>query len=368
MSRPLVFYGHLSGASSFPIVSRALVRWLVAHDRPLTICDLRQADEMEAELRGVPRVSAFDSDRIVANMRALQQGVMPQRDDVETSGAGLLFAFPEWSWACPNHAQFVGYHVCDVDRVPDHWVAAINDVETQVFTPSKWCASVLRSCGVRRPISVVRHGVDPEVFCPGEKPRTPNRQPLLRFFSSSESGTRKGLPEMVTAWKILQQRRPGFAKLVVRGAGPLVRREFGGLPGVVVEVGEPMRPPAMAQVLRGTDLLLVPSRAEGFSLLPGQAVAAGTPVVSTDCTGCAEWAHSFGGVAWLETGVLEPCPPGPGLAPALDPGHLADVIEKSVAGIEGLQEEALKASETVRKRWSWERSLTGSALDRLTQG
>jgi glycosyltransferase involved in cell wall biosynthesis len=256
---------------------------MVAHDRTPWICDLRQqttqhSDELEQELRGVPRVAAFDQLRVLARMESLKRSYTVPPDEIVTDGIGLLFAFPEWAWACPTYKPFVGYHVGDVDRVPDHWPAAINDVCDVVLTPSKWCASVLKNAGVERRIHVVRHGIDPEVFKPGETP--PRREPIpkLRFFCSSESGTRKGLPELVTAWKILQQRKPGCAQLAVRGAGPLVRRAFAGLPHVTIEVGEPMRPPTMAQVLRETDLLLVPSRAEGFGLC----LAAGTLVTTRD--------------------------------------------------------------------------------------
>ena len=119
-------------------------------------------------------------------------------------------------------------------------------------------------------------------------------------------------------------------------------------------------------MLRETDLLLVPSRAEGFGLQTLESVAVGTPVVATDCTGMSEWAHTFEGVRWVETGDMAPCLPGYGRAPALDPGHLADVIENAVRDLRALRGEALMASPTVRRKWAWEKVLAGSALDKLT--
>lgn len=371
------FFSHFSGASSFPVVCRAITAWMIAHDRTPWICDLRQqtlqhSDELEQELRGVPRVAAFDQLRVLARMESLKRSYVVPRDDIVTDGIGLLFGFPEWAWACPTYKPFIGYHVCDGDRVPEHWPIAINEICDVVLTPSKWCAGVLKSAGVARRIHVVRHGIDPEVFKPGPATQQKGTMPKLRFFCSSESGMRKGLFELVAAWKILWQRKPGFARLVVRGAGPLVRRAFGTLPGVVVEVGEPMRPAAMAKVLRETDLLLVPSRAEGFSLMPLQSVACETPVITTDCTGCSEWAHTVnGGFAYVESGDMQPCPSGPGLpgrAPGLDAGHLADVIENAVRDLDELKAGAAKASVGVRRKWSWDAVLTGSMLDKLTAG
>ncbi len=125
----------------------------------------------------------------------------------------------------------------------------------------------------------------------------------------------------------------------------------------------------MSRTLRTTDLLLAPSRAEGFGICPLESLACGTPVVATDCTGHGEWFHTIpSGVRLVETGDFGPCLPGDGQAPLLDPVHLADVIERSVKDLLLLQEEALRAAPKVRQRWAWHTVLAGSALDRLTVG
>jgi glycosyltransferase involved in cell wall biosynthesis len=372
---PLTFYGEFSGASSFPVVCRAITRWLVARGRAPAICDLQQqscvrSSELEQELRGVPRVSDFDRAKILSNMRALQDGRTITRDDIATSGTGLLFAFPGWAWACPPHPTFIGYHVCDVDVTPTHWPAAMNEIDDAVLTPSKWCAQVFRNMGVTRPIRVVRHGVDPEVYKPAEQQRIPNgRAKVLRFFCSSETGGRKSLHETIAAWKIVQQRLPGKAQLVVRGSSPEIARACANVPELILERGSPMRPTAMAQLLRETDLLLVPSRAEGFGLQGIESLAVSTPIVVTDCTGMAEWVHTVpGGTAIVETGDLEACPPGYGKAPSIDVGHLADVVTNALRDLESLKAGAAKESPIVRRKWSWENVLSGSALDKLTEG
>jgi glycosyltransferase involved in cell wall biosynthesis len=384
----VVFYGHFAGASSFPVVCRAVTKWLVENGRSPWFCDLRQPSyqqsaDLEQELRGVSRVSDFTQAKIVERMKALQQGYAIPRDDIETNGIALLFGFPEWAWACPTHRVFIGYHVCDVDRVPEHWVRAINEVASHVLTPSRWCAQVMKRCGVQKRIQVVRHGIDPAVFTPtavdtderlggpcysGSPWRSRGKLPAVRFFCSSPTGTRKGLHEVIAAWRIVGARGTAPpANLIVRGSGPAVISACRDAPNVVVEQGEPMRAMTMARTLRATDLLLAPSRAEGFGLCPIEALSCGTPAVVTDCTGHAEWARTIPkGTRIVETGDMAPCPPGPGLAPSLDVVHLADVIEAALVELPILQQEALDASPKVRQRWSWNNALTGSALDKLT--
>jgi glycosyltransferase involved in cell wall biosynthesis len=389
----LTFYGHYSGASSFPVVCRAVTRWLVENGRAPWICDLRapsyqQSADLEPDLKGVSRVSDSTQANIVERMNALKQGYPVLRDDVATGGTGLLFAFPEWGWACPTHHTFVGYYVCNEDRVPDHWPQAINDVATHVLTPSRWCAQVLKHAGVARKIAVVRHGINPAVFtstpadaaeqssapgymgpaCAGSPWRSRGKLPCVRFFCSSPTGGRKGLHEVIEAWRIVRDRGTApQAHLVVRGAGPVVVAACRDVPGVVLEQGEPMRAPTTARTLRATDLLLAPSRAEGFGIIPLEALAVATPVVATDCTGHAEWAPTItGGLRIVETGDMSACPPSFGRAPALDVVHLADVIESALRDLFTLQQEAERGALKVRQRWSWNAVLTGSALDKLT--
>lgn len=378
MPQSIAFYGEFSGASSFPVVCRAITRWLTAHGRNVSICDLQDQNcvsstDLEQSLRGVHRVTEYDRELLMKRMARLQQGERPERDPIPTNGIGLLFAFPGWAWACPPHKPFIGYHVCDTDQTPNHWPAAMNEIDDVVLTPSKWCASVFRGMGVKKSIHVVRHGLDPEVFHPAEgqtyRPGNGDRAKVLRFFCSSETGDRKGLHETIAAFRSVHDKMPGKVQLVVRGTGAVIRHACADVPGVTFERGDPVRPSAMARMLREADLLLVPSRAEGFGMQVIESVAVGTPAVATDCTGMSEWAHTFsGGVRYVEAGDLAPCPPGFGRAPALDVGHLADVIEEAVRDLHALRGEALAASAEVRRKWAWEKVLTGSALDRLTTG
>jgi len=367
--RHVTFYGHFTGHSSFPVVCKALARWLYDKEADIDLCDLRRSalpacSELEKELKGIPRVTEEAQDAVISGMRKLAAEGSYTR--AAAGGRSLLWAFPEWSWALPRHEGGLwGYHVCDVDTVPDHWVVAINENETAVFTPSRWCKTVLKHCGVKRRIDVVRHGIDAAVFKPLLRTYR-NGPPTVRFFCSSMTGNRKGLHETLVAWRIVQQRRPGIAKLVVRAAGVEVQRACYGVPALSLETGEAMSAHAMARMLNETDLLLAPSRAEGFGMIPLTAAACGTPSVLTDCTGHAEFAHKLQGARLVETGDFTNCPPGPGKAPLLEPQHLADVLEQALLDLDALAIAALENSAKVRTKWAWPSVLDGSALEKLT--
>jgi len=365
----IVFYGHFSSDSSFPVVCKAIARWAFKKRRKFCICDLRRpawspSAELEHELCGIRRVPSDIQQHVIENMRVIQSGNAP-KDRLSLDGRALLFAFPEWSWALPIHdGGLVGYHVCDVDAVPSYWVDAISANESFMLTPSSWCSQVFRNCGVPGKISVVRHGIDPDIFSPIERTYT---FPAVRYFCSSQTGHRKSLYETMKAWKIAVGKGAG-GTLIVRGLKDDLVRQFVNIPNVLFERGAPLTPESMARVLRSTDLLLAPSRAEGFGMIPLQALACGTPVVMTDCTGHSEFVSRLqpsSGVYIVQTGEMSPCPIEAGKAPSLDAYHLADAIVAALKSLDILKQEAFLASTYVRDKWSWNSVLSGSALDRL---
>src|SRR3989440_1621989 len=153
----------------------------------------------------------------------------------------------------------------------------------------------------------------------------------------------KNLPVLVAAFEQVRERYP-LAQLVVAGDDPRhpeVRRLAARLPpGAVVLPG---RPPdaAIPDLYRGADVVVLPSRAEGFGLPVIEAMASGVPVVCSDLPVLRE----------IADGVATFCDPD-------DPKAFADAMVRSLSDPSpSLREVGIARART----YSWQRSAEATA-------
>lgn len=129
-------------------------------------------------------------------------------------------------------------------------------------------------------IAVVPAGVDHHVFHPApDAPRI-----LGRIVTTASADVPlKGLTDLLRALAILRQRRPVHLTIVgtVRAGGPtsalINRLGLADIVGFRHDVSDS----TLADLLRGAQIACVPSRFEGFSLPAIEAMACGTPLVTT---------------------------------------------------------------------------------------
>ena len=129
-------------------------------------------------------------------------------------------------------------------------------------------------------IRVVPYGVDLETLTPG--PRPP-RGPFRVLFVG-QMVHRKGLGYLLEAWRSLAL---PDAELVLAGRGGLDRALLSRHEGSFRLAGD-VSPAGLRELYRGSDVLCVPSLAEGFGLVYLEAMACGTPVIGTVNTGAAD--------------------------------------------------------------------------------
>jgi glycosyltransferase involved in cell wall biosynthesis len=147
---------------------------------------------------------------------------------------------------------------------------------TLVVTPSEAMAEQVRAEYSLPPDRVLATplGVDPVWFdsAPG-----PSEAPYLLFVGTREP--RKDLPVLLAAHALLREQEPGTPDLVLAGPAGW-RAEESPPPGV--RLAGYLENEALRPLVAGAACLVQPSRYEGFGLPVLEALAAGTPVVSTD--------------------------------------------------------------------------------------
>lgn len=343
MTAPLTFYGHFTGHSSFPVVCNAIARWLLSRGYDFRVVNLRELAVADWLRSRQIRFTALKH----PNKSVWQSA----------GGVSLLFAFPAWHAAIPRHDHVIGYHVPDVTPAPPSWFGLIEANCDTVLTPSKWCSHLLRNTlGVTKPVHVVRHGIDPDVFTPRGVVRGNGK--VLRHFCSSLLLDRKGTKEVVGAAERLIQEREDATVCVSAPNEVLYLLNPDGERAAVrgsrlsITSDQPTAPDEIAQVLRGSAAIVQPSRAEGFGLLGLEAAACGTPIVATSCTGHAEWARTVESARY-HVRTLDDGRCGAGAAPRIDQESLYSAMLRAIDERAERRARAVEASAGVRRAWAW---------------
>jgi len=149
-----------------------------------------------------------------------------------------------------------------------------------IITISNWLdEQIYQEVGQRS--TVINLGVNPHVFFSNE-PKTKNNPKIIMYIARNpNSGYKlKGFTDFVEAMKIVEEKcKENIIVHLICPEGEL------SLPDVPYKVFKPKTEQEMASLYRGADLFVSTSWIEGFSLPPLEAMACGTPVVTTNSGG-----------------------------------------------------------------------------------
>lgn len=223
---------------------------------------------------------------------------------------------------------------------------------TTLVAPSTWAAEVLRTHFPATPIKVWHHGVTPADW-------------TIRTFGDGIGGMfhglhltstwldRKGTAPLVEAWSRVYGERGLLTVVRNWQQEPEVRLGYG-------VVGVPRLRGGMPHYW-SHHVVVQPSRAEGFGMVPLEALCTGTPIVATACTGHADFmVPTPAGAVVVPHGELAPSDDGPG---AMSPSVSADAIAEALVRARDarLLVAAIEAAMALKERWSWRR-VTEEAL------
>jgi glycosyltransferase involved in cell wall biosynthesis len=233
---------------------------------------------------------------------------------------------------------------------------------TGFVAPSSWSASVIEDYADGWPVLVYPHGVDPAFKPSNESPSGYFRALHL----ASTHMERKGTKELIHGWADALRggrlAKGATLRLVIDGPRGLFNHAIfeatGGDPDIAdsyqLSQRLDLKTDDMAALYRDHHLVVQPSRAEGFGMVPLEARACGVPVVMTTCTGHEEHWRSPG-VVRVETGPEEPVDDGPGaLAPTITADAVSYALGYAFSSIGSLRADATEAAAMLRERWSWE--------------
>lgn len=241
-----------------------------------------------------------------------------------------------------------------------------------VYVPSSYCMDAVHETAGAVPCVLVPHGVD-QCFVDAEiGAKTAPPGPGLRYLHVTTDTFwpgRKGTEELLDAWRKARKLEPYFhrAELTVHcltSLYPTIHQELGDLKlmeaGVTLEAG-PSRgsePEDLLALFQRHDVLVAPSRSEGFGIMVLSALVAGMPVITTASTGqqeylVAEQGGLIGGAMGVLAGPLAELAGEDGLAPTVGPVDLALSLLAYDRLFVEIQSKAESVSDAFRQDWSW---------------
>jgi glycosyltransferase involved in cell wall biosynthesis len=324
--RELIWYSELARDTSFAMVGRRLLQ--------------------EAERHGLCVTMAPSRDQPV---RGFERFYKP------LDHWGRLAFYYGWRRqpSALNSPRVIAYTMWETDMVPAEQVDDFNRSVSLLYVPCRQNVESHLDAGVRVPIKVLHLGVDAATFPCLERARGE----VFTFGSFGNFSARKGIDVLVRAFQ--DEFAPGEpVRLVLKGSAkatpyPISDRR-------VVLLNHFMEEEGLLEFLRSLDVMVMPSRGEGFGLCGLEAMATGLPLIATHWSGPAEYLNpadsfplSYRLVEADGTEVNGTRYHGRWAEPSYE--HLRALLRYVYEHPDEAASKGRLASERVHRHWTWDR-------------
>jgi len=200
-----------------------------------------------------------------------------------------------------------------------------------VITVSNWLKELLEKKFGKKPYLVL-NGVNTDVFYPRGKRKSKHHKLVMSFLRGYKL---RGDTDLLNAIRIVSKKRPDAEFILI---GKKSKRFAPDLP---VSSMSNLTDDELANLYSVSDVFVSPSWYEGFSLPPLEAMACGTPVVTTDSLGVREYAkHEYNAL----------------MVPPRTPQKLAEGILRILSD-EQLAEKLSQRGIETAKKLSWDKTV-----------
>lgn len=208
----------------------------------------------------------------------------------------------------PSKCRYhIGVTTFETNSIPDHWQPQMRQMD-ELWTFSKWGKQVFEEAGIRRPITVVPHGVDTERYRPEGDMMVDveGKEKIFTFGSNFDWNARKNPEALLRAYfksfkpsdsvvlllKSYWQYPIEHSRAYIKAQIDRIRQSMGltisDAPPVVL-ISSIVPEGAMPSFYRTLDCYVLPSCGEGWGLTFTEAMATGLPTIGVNWSGNTEF-------------------------------------------------------------------------------
>ena len=264
--------------------------------------------------------------------------------------------------------------VFEATKWPRAWVEAAMRHLDAVVVPSQFCRETLLDSGLTGlDVHVIPHGVDPNVYSPGDREPAGSRDELRLLYIGTPA-MRKGLDVFLHAVEAGFPQTEGLHVTIKTNNWDSRPDSYNGWQAHVHKlkergfriktITETLSEGEMAELYREADLLCQPFRGEGFGMPILEAMACGTPTVVTAWSGPLDFvtpnnAFLLNDFVSRDCGMLFPIDFAPvdSAAQMVEPSaaSCAEILASVAANRDQLKSRSVAAAKTA-EQWTWERA------------
>jgi len=255
-----------------------------------------------------------------------------------------------------KHSYRIGVLVCDADIVPIETIETCEKTFDLIVVPSQFCKRVFQESGLKKDILVVPHGVT-ESFRPLDTP-LPEEFTFYNVYSQMRP-FRKSEEELLTSFAEAFNGDPKI-KLQLRTKRTAALDELiaqNGLEDIVEILEDDLSDEDYIEQFNKVHALVHPSKAEGFGMIPLQALACGVPVIATENTGMSDYLSDDNAMLLKVKGKVPAIGDAGefagGMYHAIDQEHLMQCLQDMVKNWQREKQKAEKYSSVIRQNYSW---------------
>jgi glycosyltransferase involved in cell wall biosynthesis len=266
---------------------------------------------------------------------------------------GIMFSYPDMIGYLDEFKTKIIYTGVDTTDEPGNFIENSNKAD-YLITPSNLSKKRIENMGVKKPIFVLPHGIDPETFKYTERTKTD----VFKFLYVGECSDRKGIFHLLKAFTDLFQNDPNVELHIKSNTDMLfynsdkVQDIIKDYKNIFWHIGNSGHDEVI-KLYKECHAYVYPSRGDSFGMTLLEAMACGLPIITTTLPGALDIVD--GKVTYIKS-TLVPVQGHPWFKGEWGEPDLEDLKSKMKSLYKNYDTSKLKEySDFIRENYSWEK-------------